>query len=1243
MTSERTRNHVIGTALIDRPMLALGAGLLLLAATVALLAPGADGVHVRPTQPQFDISEAQPEIPWGGRAGALAIAPGDADSALAVSDTGGLFSTFDGGDSWNPVDGLPAFRLNDAEYGPDGDVRLVTARFDARNLSKSATTYPNGTTVKARQIAGSGIWVDPGDGSWYKPDTAEPVEDCPGNHDAGRSVSWGIDRMGGVFYVGTDCGLAVSDDDGATWDHMRVAGANRRVWSVDAHHGVVDICSTAGHLRYDPSDGSWTDPGLDSCAEESVSSIAASPDEADILFRVDVVSDSDCGDGNRMAVFESPDGGATWFDLAVPTCSESPDEPFVATPPVSDADGEFDLWAGDGFHLFIQRDCVPRVQRPIHCQLSKWSELSHGLDGEDVSHADVTDIAFPSGARCPKLLGHHGGVDRTSDCGESWELVGSSRNGFHALQLYEVAGQIYDNHTDLYIGSQDNDIWARDDEGDWSGKVQHENGGLEMARRVTNHDPQVITGTRCAPCRNFQADAHFEDRRSWSDPPDRSGIMDMRPGWNDNEGPAPLLVEPGVYVQKGNGTAGEIWWSEDDDRDWNLAVDLPRPIEQGMELAGPADDPTLYVPVERSGAGAGLFKVTDLRGSGTGTAIRADKGMRIASDGRGFQWSRLLEPDPDDPDHLLVSSWNHRGMNVSNDGGNSWDPLAGLTDLVTDEGDQPYLFDTHKAGNDCCSQVSQIAFDPDNPDRIFVGTQARGIFVSVDGGERWFQMPNSEQIPIVTGFFFDTPNDQIYVSSYGRGLWEIDMSPPPFAEDTIEHKPDLEPDRFEENDEPADATPRQDLERTHDHVERTTKGGSENPFPWDGIERWTWTAEDLTLHDGDDVDYFRIPLPDPENPPTLRYTDVPAVHPGMPECGSEEFDVGGDLIDSMRIEWEGHLRVTMDGVPSGNSEDVRLYDAAREERLPFHVRCPRTDGIEEVFVTVGEDPGLHDVPVRNWFVDYDLTVEYWIDVTYIREASEEVKEWARGESHRSASSQCPDGGQFAVCVAREPTIWRHLPDRVPQRGCWADGPGCPMTNGFAWGSEQSFRMRIEQPAIGPDQQEPRLDISLLDAEGETIGKAASVQGGFSPAETPAQQYAGDDGLRLQPPSQQPTPPEQPNDTQPEQPNDTQPGPSGGHVTQELVVEDLSPGYYILRVDGPPTRFMVQLDEAAPLVDRDLDGIADIYDTDPDRANAFSQGAETTEATEGVTVVLVAAVVLVGVVGVASGWFARERW
>src|SRR5215510_12220546 len=108
------------------------------------------------------------------------------------------------------------------------------------------------------RITRGGIWRSTNAGvNWTKPATAEPpaTAGCtPPVNAHGISFEPGSDNV----YVGTDCGLAISRDRGATWTHTRLAPAsapNPRILAVNAQAGgIVAACGDAGFFRPPPAE-----------------------------------------------------------------------------------------------------------------------------------------------------------------------------------------------------------------------------------------------------------------------------------------------------------------------------------------------------------------------------------------------------------------------------------------------------------------------------------------------------------------------------------------------------------------------------------------------------------------------------------------------------------------------------------------------------------------------------------------------------------------------------------------------------------------------------------------------------------------------------------------------------------------------------------------------------------------------------------------------------------------------------
>ena len=175
-----------------------------------------------------------------------------------------------------------------------------------------------------------------GGNSWFHPPTATPPEGMcltAARRDEPSAFGISIDPSNpNRVYIGTNCGLAISDDRGLTWrfvDPTPADGADD-VWDVIVHdRGIIDLIGDDGHQRSTDGGGIWTSAGF---LPGGLSSIVVSPDEPDVLFAT-----------TGTLVWESPDGGNTWTGLTNPNVQGR--IPFVKTN--QRAGANFDLWFGD--------------------------------------------------------------------------------------------------------------------------------------------------------------------------------------------------------------------------------------------------------------------------------------------------------------------------------------------------------------------------------------------------------------------------------------------------------------------------------------------------------------------------------------------------------------------------------------------------------------------------------------------------------------------------------------------------------------------------------------------------------------------------------------------------------------------------------------------------------------------------------------------------------------------------------
>jgi hypothetical protein len=467
-------------------------------------------------------------------------------------------------------------------------------------------------------------------------------------------------------------------------------------------------------------------------------------------------------------LMESDDSGQTWTTLNPPPPTGGRPS-FVETHLSVDGDPtHFDIYFGNAYNV-VRQTCTS-VGSGLRCS-GPWTGVTVGPN--ETPH-DPNDITYGATGNSPRFLLSDSGIYITADGGATFTVTGGGRAGYNALQIYDVAGQIHSDHTDVYFGTMDNCLWASaNDARTWMNPRCEEGFNLQMKRRPTTHDDQIIVGV--IPTRgNFWTSPHFTDYNNWNNPPNGIGN--------------PFIVDTNVYLQYTtlpNSNANGVAVTTNKGGNWNqinLANGAPLQITGGLQhwpqVSASVTNPVIYQAVSRPGR-IGLVRIDIDIAARTGTVANADVNglgsLGFYCMGQGtFVCPTVWGMDPNDPTHLIAPDVQAGQMKVSRNSGIDWTVDTSLTNLVTDAGQVPFA-----AGAGV--EVHAIAFDPDTAGRILVGTEAAGIFQSIDHGQSWTKLSSSDFfVRGITSFFFDT-GGSVLVSTYGRGLWRIDPGsfPPP--------------------------------------------------------------------------------------------------------------------------------------------------------------------------------------------------------------------------------------------------------------------------------------------------------------------------------------------------------------------------------------------------------------------------------------------------------------------------------
>jgi uncharacterized repeat protein (TIGR01451 family) len=725
--------------------------------------------------PASSVTEFQPNVPtkFGGRSISVSINAADTNQVIVATESGGLFRSGDDGLTWSHVDSFPLHRMSDVKWSPNNPSLIV------------ATAWASTDTQNP-----GGVWRSTDAGATWQQATT-PVA-CGTDFNG-----WGIDfePSSNVVYTGSDCGLLVSTDGGASFSRTAIAGWTHAV--VARAGGVVDVCSDDGHRSFTRAGSTLTltsgpnafpavgpgataggCPQVNGGVAPSAHDLAGVPQEAGVLFVMKGgASTSACGGSvaNPAGVyflFESDDNGLNWTQIGGSCPSRAP---WVQTFRSSDGNAaDFDIYYSGGLDVY-RGTCTSGVSG-LRCT----GLPAVGSPNVSIGHADPSTVTFtPDGTNCARFLVSDGGVGRSTDCGASFPMVagsGSGNGNFNGLQMYEVSGQVHPGHSDYVFGTQDNSIYGSGDSGATWPNVDCCEGFNFQEPHSAPAETGRLTYVTCGACVNRQADTHLAGAGNWPNP---SGT-----GLGADVG-TPYLLRPttDTYVEwtadgAGNNNlnlttnAGGAWTAV-------TGATTAQALMGHMSVSGPASDPTLYQPVCVNSCGfiapsGALIKITGVNTGGPVTVTTIGGGLGTLgtyNDGNGS--FRLQEAsfgvDPNNPLHMIAADVAANAMKVTTNGGATWTTDATLTALVTANNRFAFTDPSGRLG----TQAHAIYFDPTNGNRIFVGTESNGIIVSLDGGQTWTKMPGSEQVIAITSFFVDEARNTILVSSYGRGLWKL--------------------------------------------------------------------------------------------------------------------------------------------------------------------------------------------------------------------------------------------------------------------------------------------------------------------------------------------------------------------------------------------------------------------------------------------------------------------------------------
>src|SRR6266436_2917560 len=181
--------------------------------------------EINPNQSTLDPTD--PDGASGGRVNGLGIDPQNQNLLYAASEWGGIFKSADAGRTWSRLDNHLPTATWDVEVSPADSNRII------------ATSFYDG---RANSLAGINVSLN-GGVNWTHPATATPPAGfCKTAARRDELSAYGISfdpANPRNVYVGTSCGLAISNDSGSTWQYVDPTAADGAddIWDVIVHHG----------------------------------------------------------------------------------------------------------------------------------------------------------------------------------------------------------------------------------------------------------------------------------------------------------------------------------------------------------------------------------------------------------------------------------------------------------------------------------------------------------------------------------------------------------------------------------------------------------------------------------------------------------------------------------------------------------------------------------------------------------------------------------------------------------------------------------------------------------------------------------------------------------------------------------------------------------------------------------------------------------------------------------------------
>ncbi len=656
----------------------------------------------------------------GGRITDLAIHTDDLSTIYIGGASGGIFKSTDSGDSWEQV-------FEDAATISIGDLAIDPNNPD---IIYAGTGESNSSSYS---FLGDGIYksIDGGD-TWDHIGLENSGYIGRIIVDYNNSDRVYVAACGYLFSHGGQRGIYRSLDGGETWDDILFVNDSTSGIDIVQHPEDPDILYATMwerrrglNYRHSFGDGSgvwkttdggdnWTEltNGLPTGNDVGRIGVDISKSNPDVLYTFyDMPS-------QEVRVYRTENGGSDWTR----TNDASLDE----------MNSSFGWYFGQIRVDPTDEDIVYVMGVELHRTTNGGSSYTVIADYNNTHEIHVDHHAMYIDENTGRIFeGNDGGFYYSDDLGDNWTKI----NNLSITQFYFIEVD-YQNPAKMLGGTQDN------------GTVMTVTGNTDDWFRILGGD-----GFYCLVDYQDNNNVYAEYQYGGLYKSENGGYSFNYIGWemyyDRTNWMAPLAIDPVEHETLYFGTY-RIWKTTDGGDDWNtISGDLTKGGSGGFHTITTIAVSEVNNNIIVVGSADGRVHITENDGS-TWNDISA---------GLPNRWITRVATDPLDENTIYATvsgfRWGEPLPHVykSTDLGQNWIDISGnLPELP----------------------VNVIAIDPENTERIFVGTDA-GVFYTEDGGQNWESLKgNIPNAPIV-GMDLHNPTRTLIIGTYGISAYRFDL------------------------------------------------------------------------------------------------------------------------------------------------------------------------------------------------------------------------------------------------------------------------------------------------------------------------------------------------------------------------------------------------------------------------------------------------------------------------------------